>query len=83
MEEVLKTVCDDFEAELMEFDGERDHARVRSHKPAVQPTEEGGWNVHFGSQFWWEGCTAMTPLLFKHTVVISPEYQITFEPTRS
>jgi len=49
-------------------------------KPAVQATEEGGWNVHFWSQFWWGGCTARTPLLFKHTVVISPEYEITFEP---
>ncbi len=49
-------------------------------KPTVQTTEEGGWNVHFWTQFWWGGCTAKTPLLFEHTVGISPDYEITFEP---
>lgn len=33
MEEVLKTVCDDFEAELIEFDGERDHVHLLVNYP--------------------------------------------------
>ena len=33
MEEVLKTVCDDFEAELVEFDGERDHVHLLVNYP--------------------------------------------------
>lgn len=58
-------------------DGEQESAVTI---PVVQATEDGGWNVHFWSQFWWGGCTARTPLLFEHTVAISPEYEITYEP---
>ncbi len=48
-------------------------------EPSVHATEDGGWNVHFWSQFSWGGCTAKTPLLFEHTIVISPEFEITYE----
>ena len=34
MEDVLRTVCIDFEAELVEFDGEKDHVHVLINYPA-------------------------------------------------
>lgn len=49
-------------------------------KPVVHAKEDGGWILHFWSLFYWGGCTAKTPLLFEHTVVFSPEFEITFEP---
>ena len=37
MEDVLKTVCHDFEADLIEFDGERDHVHLLiNYPPKVQ-----------------------------------------------
>lgn len=49
-------------------------------KPVVHAKEDGGWILHFWSLFYWGGCTAKTPLLFEHSVVFSPEFEITFEP---
>jgi len=37
MEDVLRTVCNDFEADLIEFDGERDHVHLLiNYPPKVQ-----------------------------------------------
>ena len=37
MEDVLKTVCMDFEAELKEFDGEKDHVHLLINYPPKVP----------------------------------------------
>jgi len=37
MEEVLKTVCTDFEADLIEFDGERDYVHLLINYPPKVP----------------------------------------------
>ena len=34
---VFRAVCNDFEADLTEFDGERDHVHLSIHSEAVQP----------------------------------------------
>jgi putative transposase len=42
MQEVLETVCNDFEAEMIEFDGEEDHVHLLINYP---PKVQISWSI--------------------------------------